>query len=95
MQMSSAFFWDIMQRRMVILYRRLGTTYWSHLQGSRSPRRIFLLDFLALEDGRSPRREFYLDFLALEDGRSPRRIFYLDVLSPEYGTDKLCRNFGK
>jgi hypothetical protein len=28
------FFWDITQRRLVILYRRLGTTYRSHLQGS-------------------------------------------------------------
>jgi hypothetical protein len=32
---------------MVILYRRFGTTYRSHLQGSRIPS----LDFLALEDG--------------------------------------------
>jgi hypothetical protein len=31
MLMRSAFFWDITQRRMVILYRRFGTTYWSHL----------------------------------------------------------------
>jgi hypothetical protein len=29
----------ITQRRVVILYRRLGTTYRSHLQGSRYPRR--------------------------------------------------------
>ena len=33
--MRSALFWDIMQRRAVILYRRFGTTYPSHLQGSR------------------------------------------------------------
>jgi hypothetical protein len=31
---------DITQRRMVILYRRFGTTYRSHLQGSKSPRRF-------------------------------------------------------
>jgi hypothetical protein len=30
MLMRSAFFWDITQRRMVILYRRFGTTYLSH-----------------------------------------------------------------
>jgi hypothetical protein len=35
----SALFWDITQRRVVIVYRRFGTTYPSHLQGSRSPRR--------------------------------------------------------
>jgi hypothetical protein len=36
MLMRSALFWDIMQHRVVILYRRFGTTYRSHLQGSRS-----------------------------------------------------------
>jgi hypothetical protein len=40
MLMRSALFWDITQRRVVIPYRRLGTTYRSHLQGSRSPSRI-------------------------------------------------------
>jgi hypothetical protein len=29
-------FCDITQRRVVILYRRFGTTYQSHLQGPRS-----------------------------------------------------------
>jgi hypothetical protein len=32
MEAKSAFFWDITQRRLVILYRSLGTTYQSHLQ---------------------------------------------------------------
>jgi hypothetical protein len=32
--LRSAPFWDIMRRRMVIVYRRFGTTYRSHLQGS-------------------------------------------------------------
>ena len=31
-----ALFWYITQRRVVTLYRRLGTTYQSHLQGSRN-----------------------------------------------------------
>jgi hypothetical protein len=35
--MRSALFWDITQRRVVIVYRRFGTIYLSHLQGSRSP----------------------------------------------------------
>jgi hypothetical protein len=39
MLMRSAPFWGIVQRRVVILYRRFGTTYWSRLQGS-SPRRL-------------------------------------------------------
>jgi hypothetical protein len=38
-----ALFWDITQRRVVIIYRRFGTTYGSHLQGSRSPK-LGLLD---------------------------------------------------
>jgi hypothetical protein len=36
----SALFWDITQRRVVILYRRFGTTFRSHLQGWRSPIRV-------------------------------------------------------
>jgi hypothetical protein len=38
MLVRSALRWDITQRRVVIVYRRLGTAYRSHLQGSRSPR---------------------------------------------------------
>jgi hypothetical protein len=34
-----ALFRDITQRRVAVLYRRFGTTYQSHLKGSRSPRR--------------------------------------------------------
>jgi hypothetical protein len=33
--LRSALFWDIKRRRVVIIYRRFGTTYRSHLQGSR------------------------------------------------------------
>jgi hypothetical protein len=36
--MKSGLLWDITQRRVIILYRRFGTTYPSRLQGSRSPR---------------------------------------------------------
>jgi hypothetical protein len=50
MFMKSAACWDITQRRVVDIYRRFGTSYQSHLQGSRSPRRKNL-DFLTLEDG--------------------------------------------
>ena len=39
MYMRSALFWVITQHRVVIPYRRFGTTYRSHLQGSRNPRR--------------------------------------------------------
>jgi len=34
--MKSALFWDITQHRVEIPYRRFGTTYRSHLQGSRT-----------------------------------------------------------
>jgi hypothetical protein len=33
--MRSVFFWDITRRRVLIRYRRFGTTYRSHIQGSR------------------------------------------------------------
>jgi hypothetical protein len=44
--MRSALFWGITQRRVVIFYRRFGTTYRSHLQGSRSPGCVLFLDFI-------------------------------------------------
>jgi hypothetical protein len=34
-QLSTALFWVITQRVVAISYRRFGTTYRSHLQGSR------------------------------------------------------------
>jgi hypothetical protein len=40
MLMRSSLFWDITQRRVVILYRRFGKTYRSHLQGSISVRSL-------------------------------------------------------
>jgi hypothetical protein len=36
--LRSALFWDVTQRRVVIVYRRFGKTYRSHLPGSRNPR---------------------------------------------------------
>jgi hypothetical protein len=38
MLINATLFWDITQCRIVILYRRFGTTCLSHLQESRSPR---------------------------------------------------------
>jgi hypothetical protein len=38
-RLRCALFWDITQRRVVILYRRFGTTYRSQLQGLLDPRR--------------------------------------------------------
>jgi hypothetical protein len=38
--LRTVLFWSITQRRVVILYRRFGTTYRFHLQGPRSPRRV-------------------------------------------------------
>jgi hypothetical protein len=40
MHKRSALSWGITQRRVVILDRRFGTTYWSRLQWSRSLRRV-------------------------------------------------------
>jgi hypothetical protein len=49
--LRSELFCDVTQRRVVILYRRFGTKYRSHLQGSRGPTRIFFLDLWALKMG--------------------------------------------
>jgi hypothetical protein len=45
-KMRPALFWDVTQRRVVILYRRFGTIYWFYLQGWGGRR-----DVLILEDG--------------------------------------------
>jgi hypothetical protein len=42
MLMRYALFWVITRRQMVMLDRRFGTTYRSHLQGSTSPKKIYL-----------------------------------------------------
>jgi hypothetical protein len=48
----SLLIWDITRRRVVILYRRCGTTYRSHLQRSRSKEeKLFFLESLILQDG--------------------------------------------
>ena len=67
--MRFALFRDITQRRVVILYRRSGTTYRSHSQGSRS--RVLL----TVEDGtdtsyRNVGRGFQLDANIPEERRS-------------------------
>ena len=40
MWIKSALVWNVTQRREAFPYRRFGTTYWSHIQRSRIPRRI-------------------------------------------------------
>jgi len=39
--MRTAFFWGITQRVVAISYRRFGTAYRSHLQGSRIQKKVF------------------------------------------------------
>jgi hypothetical protein len=41
-------FWDFTQRKLVVSYRPFGTTYRSHLQGSRS---LVFVDCLTPKDG--------------------------------------------
>jgi hypothetical protein len=50
MLMRSALFWGVTQRRVVILYESVGTTYRSRLQGFKKSNAASL-DFLTLEDG--------------------------------------------
>jgi hypothetical protein len=38
MYRRSSIFWDVTQRRFVVICRRFGTSYRSHIQGSSSPR---------------------------------------------------------
>jgi hypothetical protein len=57
--MRSAFFWDITQRRVVLLYRRFGTTYRFHLQGSRNPILGLLIYFKKLTSSVMWRRKIW------------------------------------
>ena len=51
-QMRSALYWDITQGIVVIHYRRFGTIYLSHLQGSRNPRRTpWIEDYFPVDKG--------------------------------------------
>jgi hypothetical protein len=70
MLMRTALFWGITQRRVVILYQHFGTTYRSHLQGSRSP----FLDFLTLEDGTHTLSQNVGKGLPLNAALYPRRV---------------------
>jgi hypothetical protein len=46
--MWSTLLWDITQRWVVLLYRRFGTTYPPHFQGSRSQKKLLgLVDFFS------------------------------------------------
>jgi len=38
--LGSLIFWDATQRRIVVNYRRFGTTFRSHLRGSSRPRNM-------------------------------------------------------
>jgi hypothetical protein len=64
-KIRSALFWGIMQRRVVIIYRRFGATYRSHLQGSRNP--------LSLEDGTDTLSRSVSKGLPLEAALYPTR----------------------
>jgi len=50
--MRSSLFWDITQGTVVINYRRFGTIYPFHLQGSRNPRRTPCIeDYFPVDKG--------------------------------------------
>jgi hypothetical protein len=62
MLMRSALFWDITKRVVVIIFRRFGTIYCSHLQD------------LALEDGNNTVFRNLTNELPLYAAQYPRRV---------------------
>jgi hypothetical protein len=68
MTKRTAILWDITQRRVVILYRRFGTTYRYHLQGS-----TLFLAFLTLKDGTDTLSRNVGKGLPLDAALFPRR----------------------
>jgi len=49
--MRTALFWVITQRVVVISYRRFGTTYRYHPQGSRNQKKSFIFWIFIPKDG--------------------------------------------
>jgi len=79
-----ALFWDFIQRRVVIHYRRFRTTYQSHLQRTKTPRS---------PSYSSSSSTFFLDFLNVEDGAETSVRDYHSTLcniTEECGSDLLC-----
>jgi hypothetical protein len=97
MYIRSALFWDIVQHRVVILYRRFGTTHRSHLQGSnRLSRNVgteMPKDFLTLEDGADKLSRNFGTELRLYAAWCPRRA-QKKFLTLDDGADRLSRNIG-
>jgi hypothetical protein len=75
-----AIFWDITRRCVIIVYRRFGIMYRSHLQGSRVPEE-------KKTDHLYRRCRVYV--------AGGRLSFLLGLLSLEDGIDTLSRNVGK
>jgi hypothetical protein len=90
-KMGSALFCDVTQSRVVILNRRFGKTYRSHLQALR-----ICMDFLTLGDATdSVSRNVGTEFLTLEDGTDRlSRTVSTEFFTLEDGTDRLSRNVG-
>jgi hypothetical protein len=72
MLMRSALLWDITQRRVVILYRRFGTTHRSYRQLSISTF-CFSLDFLTPDDGTDTLSRNVGKGFPLDAAQEPRR----------------------
>jgi hypothetical protein len=101
-KLRSAFFWGITQRRVVILYRSFGTTYWPHIHGSRSLRSLRRLpDPWRWDRCVVPKRRQRITKTSCPLKMGPIRCpetsvkDYQDFLTLEDGTDKLSRNVGK
>ena len=80
--LRTALFCDVTQRRLVVYYRRFGTTCRSHLQGSGSPRINFLWDwYLVQKRQRCVRAQKNED---LTPRRKPEFILFMIKLNAVY-----------
>jgi hypothetical protein len=80
MLMRSVLFWALTQRRVVILYRRFGTTYRSHLKGSRSPMKLLRWTSWPLKIGpiRCPEasvKDYHSTLRNTPEERRPQRLY--------------------
>ena len=101
--MSTALFWVIMQRAVTISYRLFGTTYRSHLQGSRIQKKACCSNISHSPPPTHLHQPYWLTppLLRLFMAHSiPVQTPYWDNrlsfgFAPEDGTDRLSLNVGK
>ena len=86
---SSAFFWDFVQRRIVVCYWSFGITYWFHLQVSSCPRRTaWPLKMVSIGSPETSVRKYYSTLLKIPKERGCTTLLLRYLLDNRDNTTK-------